>query len=417
MTRATRLDVFHGDELVGSVHDTVPLAFEYAPTWLTRPGAFQVAAISFAPGRNESAAVEAFFENLLPEGELRSYIVGRSKASTLFSTLLVAAGDTAGGFVLLPEGQTPTPPEYEKTSWKALAAKLATGSTAAIDLTGRDARISLAGAQDKATIAIFADGVPRLARGTAPSTHILKPDIRRLDKVWHSAANETVVMQAATECGLPTAEVFYEPLTGACVVRRFDREVRADGSLARLVQYDMCQLAATLSGHKYEREGGPGIEACADMIKRYSTQPAIDLRHFVNWIFFNLYTGNNDSHAKNLSMYSLPDGRVMLTPFYDLMSTRVYPGLSGEFALSVGGEFKPGAMTRAHVMAMAEQLRMRPEFVLRQAEELAAKLPAAMAAAVQKIEPALPPGARTLAGKLALFIRSTTRKTAARFAA
>ena len=242
----------------------------------------------------------------------------------------------------------------------------------------------------------------------------MKPDIRRLDKVWHSAANEAVVMLAAAQCGLPTAEVFYEPLTGACIVRRFDREQRADGTLSRLVQYDMCQLAATLSGHKYEREGGPGIEACAAMIRRYSTQPAVDLRHFVNWIFFNLYTGNNDSHAKNLSMYALPDGRVTLTPFYDLMSTRIYPGLSGEFALSVGGEFKPGAITRTHVVEMAGQLRMRPGFVLDQAANLASKMPGAVSAAIDIAWPALSPGARTLAEKLKLFIRSTTRKTAAR---
>lgn len=53
-------------------------------------------------------------------------------------------------------------------------------------------------------------------------------------------------------------------------------------------------------------EGGPGLATCAELIRRCSTQPAVDLRHFVGWIFFNLYAGNNDSHAKNLSIYRLP---------------------------------------------------------------------------------------------------------------
>jgi len=145
-----------------------------------------------------------------------------------------------------------------------------------------------------------------LPKGTSPSTHILKPNIRRLAKVWHSAANEAIVTRAAALAGLPTAEVFYEPRTEACVVRRFDRQLRPGGKLARLVQYDLCQLAGTVSDRKYEKEGGPGLAACAELIRRYSTQPAVDLRHLVRWVFFNLYVGNNDSHAKNLSIYSVP---------------------------------------------------------------------------------------------------------------
>jgi hypothetical protein len=42
------------------------------------------------------------------------------------------------------------------------------------------------------------------------------------------------------------------------------RQLRADGTLARLVQYDLCQLAGTVSERKYEKEGGPGLAACAD---------------------------------------------------------------------------------------------------------------------------------------------------------
>lgn len=98
------------------------------------------------------------------------------------------------------------------------------------------------------------------------------------------------------------------------------------------MQYDLCQWAGTVSDRKYEKEGGPGLAACAELIRRYSVQPAVDLRHLVRWVFFNLYVGNHDSHAKNLSVYSVPGLGVTLTPFYDLMCTRLYPGLSAEFA-------------------------------------------------------------------------------------
>lgn len=98
------------------------------------------------------------------------------------------------------------------------------------------------------------------------------------------------------------------------------------------------------------------------------------------------------------------------------MSTRVYPGLSKDFALSIGGEFLPGAVTQEHVAVMAHQLRMRPQFVLKQATDLAAKIPDALAQAVEAVKPVLPHGAKDLAGKLSSFVLSTTKKTAARLA-
>jgi serine/threonine-protein kinase HipA len=358
--------------------------------------------------------VQAFFENLLPEGELRDYVAQQRKASTLFSMLLEVAGDTAGGYVIVPSGQEPEPASYEATTWEALASILSRKSAAAIDIHGEGARISLAGAQDKTSLAIFDDGVPRLPRGTSPSTHILKPNIKRLAKVWHSAANEVIAMMAAARCGLPTAEVFYEPQTQSCVVRRFDRMVRPDGTLSRLIQYDLCQLAGTVSDRKYEKEGGPGIARCAELIRQYSTQPAVDLRNFVGWLFFNLFIGNNDSHAKNLSIYSMPGKGVTLTPFYDLMCTRLYPGLSQEFAFEVGGESKPGSMTRDHFVAMAKHLGMRPQFVLTQGLELAERLPGAVARAMEEVQPSLPQGAKVLARRLEMFVGSTTRKLVAR---
>lgn len=412
--RPIRLDVYFGDACVGSVHDSTPLAFAYAPQWLAQSQPMAIAAIALQAGLQSGAPVDAFFENLLPEGELRHYLAAQKKASTLFSLLLEVAGDTAGAFVILPGGQQPAPARYEATSWQALARRLKAPSAAAVDLGGPDARISLAGAQDKTSLAIWDDGVPRLPHGTAPSTHILKPDIQRLAKVWHSAANETLVMRTAALCGLPTAEVFYEPLTQSCVVRRFDRTTQADGSLARVVQYDLCQLAGTVSEKKYEKEGGPGIATCAELVRRYSNQPAVDLRNLVRWVFFNLYTGNNDSHAKNLSVYYLPGQGVRLTPFYDLMCTRLYPGLSQEFAFAIGGEVLPGALGRTHLQAMAAQLRMRPQFVLQQALDMANAVPAAVVQAIAEIAPVLPLGAQSLAQRLQQFVVATTRKTAAR---
>lgn len=414
--RPGQLDVYLGADRVGTLYDVSPMAFEYAPTWLARGAPLPVAAIPCLPGRHDGPAVQAFFENLLPEGELRDYIAARKKASTLFAMLLAVAGDTAGGFVILPAGQVPQPATYTATTWKAIAANLARKSASAIDIQGRDARISLAGAQDKTGITLFADGVPRLPMGTSPSTHILKPDIRRFSKVWNSAANEAIIMLAAARCGLPTAAVFYERHTQACVVRRFDRHVQPDGTIGRWIQYDLCQLSGIVSERKYEKEGGPGIAQCTDLVRRHSTQPAVDLRNFVAWIFFNLFVGNNDSHAKNLALVSLPGQGLRLAPFYDLMCTRIYPGLSAEFAFAVGGETKPGAITSAHVPALARQLGMRPQFIIGVTHDLAQQLPDAMQHAAEEVMPLLSASAKVLADRLGRFVRATTGKMVGRMA-
>ena len=415
MPGPAQLAVFFGDQLVGHVHDSAPLSFTYSEPWLARPEPAQISAITPAVGPIHSAAVTAFFENLLPEGELRRFLASSKKASTLFALLREVAGDTAGGFVILPAGQQPERPAYQATTWAALATRLGQASTAALDLQAPQTRISLSGAQDKAAIALFADGVPQLPLGTSPSTHILKPDIKRLAKVWHSAANEAITMRAAALCGLPTAEVFYEPLTQACVVRRFDRQLRPDGTLGRVMQYDLCQLSAIASDKKDEKEGGPGAAKCAQLIRHYSSVPAVDLKHYLAWLFFNLYTGNNDGHAKNLSIYRAPTGGIRLTPFYDLMCTRIYPGLSREFAFAIGGEVLPGALTRSHVQQMAQSMGIRPAFVLGIAADMAQRVPTAMEAAIASVQADLPPGAKTLALRLHTFVRKTTQQISKRF--
>ncbi len=413
MPRPAQMDVWFNNELAGHVHDTFPLGFEYAQAWLAREPFMSLAAIGHTGGLQQTSEVEAFFENLLPEGELRSYIAEQKKASTLFSLLLETAGDTSGSFVLMPQGQKPQPPSYEAVSWIWLAKQLKARPATALDIQGEGTRISLAGAQDKASVAIFG-GTPMLPKGTSPSTHILKPDIGRFAKVWETAANEAIVMRTAANCGLPTADVFYEPHTRSCVVKRFDRHEQPDGTLGRLIQYDFCQLSNTLSGKKYEKEGGPDLTACAALIRKYSSQPAVDLRNFVSWIFFNLYTGNNDSHAKNLSIYFTPQSGVGLTPFYDLMCTRLYPGLSREFAFTIGGEVAPGNMNRQHITQMARDLGMQPLFVLRIGRDVALRIPDALKQAIEALSPDFPPGARTLAERLQHKVLSLTRQTAAR---
>jgi serine/threonine-protein kinase HipA len=122
-------------------------------------------------------------------------------------------------------------------------------------------------------------------------------------------------------------------------------------------------------------------------------------------------------HAKNLSICSVPGQGVTLTPFYDLMCTRLYPGLSPEFAFAVGSEVRLGEMGAENLALMASQLGMQARFLAQQARDMADRVPTAVDQAMREIAPALTPSAHALAERLERFVSSTTKKLATRMTA
>lgn len=372
------LAVYHGDKHVGQLHDTQPLRFEYAPAWLGHPEAASLSpSLPLTRHVHLGDAVLAYFENLLPEGDLRHHLELRHHTTTVFGLLKAIGGDTASGFTLLPPGESPAPPHYRSISWEALAEHLQHRERSPLlSQQGEEARISLAGAQDKLLLMVQADGNPAIPEGSAPSSHILKPDIQGLRGVWATAINETFCMRLAAELGLEVAEASYQPETRACLVRRYDRVPDEQGRLRRLHQLDFCQLAGTPSLIKYESDGGPGLARCRELLQQVGT-PAKDLQRLIGWFFFNLLVGNNDSHAKNLAILYTDEG-PRLAPFYDLMSTTLYRGLSRRFAFRIAGEDSPGSIERAHLETLARSMKFQPRYFLRQGLELAERMPAAI---------------------------------------
>lgn len=188
-----------------------------------------------------------------------------------------------------------------------------------------------------------------------------------------------------------------------------DRERNADGTLRRLWQADFCQLAGKPSDVKYEADGGPSFKECFELLSAHTVRPAIDQRNLLRWLFFNLYVGNNDSHAKNLSIISTPDG-LRLAPFYDLMSTRVYSGLGPHFAFRIGGEFSPGKIEKSHLEQLADSLQVTPKYLLKIASDMATQVEQAIPQAVQQIAPSLPPVEQVMAERIRQKIAGIVKK-------
>ena len=81
--RVPHLNVFLNDHRVGALFDTEPLSFEYSEEWLQDGRAIPLGAIPGRGGRIEDPAVLAFFDNLLPEGDIRAYLGTCIPATTI----------------------------------------------------------------------------------------------------------------------------------------------------------------------------------------------------------------------------------------------------------------------------------------------------------------------------------------------
>lgn len=410
MNEPKKLLVYRGEALVGTLLDESPIKFVYDANWQQKHQEAISPNIGVSQAEHSGEIVEAYFENLLPEAGIRDLLKLKYQTTTTFGLLSVIGGDTASDLTILPEGQSPEPPKYQEITWQDVADQFTQQQGVIRNIQEQDGlRISLAGAQRKLSICIDKDGNPLLPLGSSPSTYIVKPDIQGVEGVWASAINETFVMTLAAKLRLGVAEVSYQPIAKACVIKRYDRQLDTNEQIKRLQQLDLCQIDGKPSTIKYESDGGPSLLRCRELLSQ-SGVGAADTKRFIQWLFFNLYVGNHDSHAKNLSIY-FPLGGVRLTPFYDLLSTSLYSGLSRTFAFKMGGENKPSNINRNQVIATAESLGFKAKYVLKIAEEVSNNLLAGLEATSEKINTVATVGTeRTMVERLNQHIASNTKR-------
>jgi len=207
--------------------------------------------------------------------------------------------------------------------------------------------------------------------GTSPSTHILKPAIPRLEE---TVVNEAFCMTLAWRMHIPVADVIIRKNQDTIlVVTRYDRERKKDGTVVRLHQEDFCQALGILPEQKYESEGGPSLERCFALLKEHSIRPAADQRALLAWTIFNVLVGNADAHAKNLSILFTNKG-PRLAPFYDLLSTQVYPNLASKLAMKIGGENRVGWLHARNWDRFADAVSLKRRYVLGTVRSMAERI-------------------------------------------
>ncbi len=369
------LDVYLQDKLVGSLEqtDSGDLAFTYEADYLNTASHGISLSLPLQIESFASNHVKSFFSGLLPDESVRDRLaksLGISEKNP-FALLEAAGGDCAGALSLYPRGEKSSKAsndveildDVEVLDNHRLKEVLDRIKRHPMLVGDNGYRLSLAGAQDKLVVGLRNEHV-LLIKGGAPTTHILKPMI---EHVKDSAHNELFCMKLAKIVGLdvPKASLHFVEDTPYYLVERYDRDIIEDGTVTRIHQEDFCQALGIAPEIKYEREGGPSITTCQELISKHAARPAADQIKLLNIVLFNYLIGNADAHGKNFSLL-YKGNKPELAPAYDLLSTAIYPDLAEKMAMKIGGKYKPKDVYQRHFHRLVTDTKAAQSAINRQ---------------------------------------------------
>ncbi|WP_312608590.1 type II toxin-antitoxin system HipA family toxin [Agrobacterium pusense] len=345
---------------------------DYDPSWEVRRSAFPVSLTM--PLRSGPVAADRllpWLANLLPETHLTE-IGQRLKVSPqdVVGLLGHIGRDTAGALSI----SAPRKPgiHLQPVPDTAALERILDELPAKPFLVGeRGVSMSLAGVQEKLPVFVDEDGTISIPVDGTPSTHILKPDTKRLAG---SVENETFCLALARACGLNAAEATIG-IAGKrryLLVKRYDRFTDLRGEIRRLHQEDLCQLTGHFPSQKYERSStGRGVTlkmmfgAISDLVSPSARLTLLEA------VIFNVLICNSDSHAKNYSVLIGAGGSAKMAPLYDLMCAAAYRQVDQSLPQGIAGRFSAPDLRRADWLALADEIGLSGASTVRLVEELA----------------------------------------------
>lgn len=333
--------------------------------------------------RFPNGVVRCLLDGLLPEGDSRLTIAAalQLRADDTFGLARALGRDCAGALVLQPDADASPPPPStsaaESLSDDELARLVANLRSAPLGISGR-VRISLAGIQEKLLLTRLPNGGWGRPVDGAPSTHILKPEIRGYPQ---TVENEAFCMRLAKHLGLEAAEVTTVTVgeRKSIVVSRYDRVVSPSGEVERIHQEDFCQATATRPEKKYEEDGGPSLRRIATILR---TVERGSLPALLRATTLNVLIGNGDAHAKNFSLLHDRGGTLRLAPSYDLMSTLIYG--DDRLAMRIDDVRRTDRVTLDRLIAEAAAWGMSRNAATELVADLLDRLPEAVEQAAQE---------------------------------
>ena len=316
------LAIWHEDKRIGTLEWKAPeWFFTYDTQWIKNNGFVLSPHFPLQAHTFEGNKVLWFFQNLLPEGRILETIALREgvRRENIFALLNTLGRECAGSLTIIPDSEAPPQANqhYRELTDKELLSWSEQMQTIPLAIATPDARMSLAGAQEKIAVHMK-EGKLFLPTDCSPTTYILKPQNLSRDRYPHCVANEFFCMQLAKHMPLsvPTTQIYRIDDTAFYLIERYDRRQNPDGLISRIHQNDLCQVLDKWPDYKYEELGGAMLSDYFQAIDNYADKPAPDKLALLRWIIFNYLIGNSDAHAKNVS-FLMQNNALHLAPFYD----------------------------------------------------------------------------------------------------
>lgn len=379
MSKEEKLYVYFEMNKVGELHkdDQAVYSFQYTKEWLSTDGAFSLSLhLPLGEKKFGNKSSLSFFENLLPEGEMRNFIESSNKLEGSFQFLKEYGKDCAGAIEVLRMEKKEIKEQknsFKKIDKKDLYVHIYQRRPIAEVILKEKGYLSIAGAQDKFATRLEKEEFLLPLNGQA-TTHIVKAPIQH-SGIKESVYNEYFCMKLAQKIGLSVSECsIMKGEYPLYITKRFDRMELDQHLIKRIHQQDFCQAQGILSENKYEVKGGPNIKENYSLILEYigAKNKKRAIESYLDWLAFNLIIGNNDCHSKNISI--LHQENLALAPFYDLICTKIYPKLTKDFAFSIGGEFRPDKMALKNFQQMELEMGIGKNVFVKRFNKLSLKI-------------------------------------------
>lgn len=351
-----RADVYRGPELMGTLERTdVGSVFRYDPRLYDKPGGISFrmpfARREFTAG---GGSIPPFFAGLLPEGARLTAIKDAVKTSLddQFSLLLAAGPDFVGDVSVVPEGQI----------LAESPARIDIGRLTSITFDDVWRKVVGEAALEEKSIAgvhrkISAQRISMPIRGKSNAGEFIlklnspdKPDL---------VANEAFFLKFAKICRIDAVQariVFDSAGMSGLLVRRFDREVDSNNQRAsKLHVEDACQFLDRYPASKYTVSFAEVLQG----ILEFATASKAEVLKCLRLYAFAYLIANGDLHAKNISLITKRDGRVELSPAYDVLSTLPY----GDNKMALKVEGRDDNIKSRDLIATADRLGIPSEAV------------------------------------------------------
>ena len=371
--------------------------FRYDDSYLSRQ--FATPLSLQAPLGRQPHQIGTWLDGLLPDNPaVRRLWADRNQAASTSPADLLATPvglDCAGSVQFLPSGEERSLPSRDSGVQWLSEDEIGEWVRSARDDwdrwhgLGEHGQFSLGGAQAKCALRRDGEswGAPY---GDAPTTHILKPGLHGMEA---AEVVEHVCLQAARRLGIAAAasEVCRFDGERVIAVERFDRS-HGEGGWRRLHQEDLCQALGVAPDDKYQSDGGPSPADVFGLLDRESADRRSDAARFMDALIYNWAIAGTDAHAKNYSL-SLDSGLVTLAPLYDVISVLPWsqgvPHWKQRTAMKIGRDYTlRKADSKSAWVRLALSVGQDPAATLQRAEDILQRVPEAIAAAIDLLDPA-----------------------------